>query len=175
MRPQATPAPRRRGCSSLAGRSRGIEKQPAGVRPSWSAVARSSEQGKRRRITGKAMEQEKEVMGDGYDYELSGVFYTGALEIIKSDYATGAWITKPGFRAPASCGECGPTGRTASRRSLMERRGREIAASCMQLAGNMWWHFDAGGDHHGREQLLERLPLQCSLSKSGSERRGLAS
>lgn len=75
-----------------------LEKRVAGGKsPTWSAVERSPEEGKRRRLTTKASERALKVSGPEFEVERNGSIYRQGIEIAKYGGSTQKWIPKAGW------------------------------------------------------------------------------
>lgn len=64
--------------------------------PSWVAVERSPEEGRRRRACGDEIEKMKKVLGDSYEYERNGLVLKGCAEIMKYK-VDGGWQKNEGW------------------------------------------------------------------------------
>lgn len=98
------------------------------------------------------------MLGDGYDYERSGVVYKGALDGMMHDNAAGAWIKKPGFESAGI-----DWNKQQRRIAPASPHGTSPARDCSKLHATcrkVRRHVDAEGDRHGRVRILGRLPLR---------------
>lgn len=72
-----------------------MEKQQKDVMPSWVAVVRSPEEGRRRKQCAEELGKMRKVLGDGYECERSGMILKGCAEIMK--YSVDAGWQKKGW------------------------------------------------------------------------------
>lgn len=70
------------------------EKQDKAMRPAWTAIERSPDEGRRWRSVGAAMEKAMKALGPGFDFEKMGSIWKGPIDIMKHDgNKENGWLT----------------------------------------------------------------------------------
>lgn len=77
--------------------ARMTEKQDNAIRPPWTAIERSPDEGRRRKKRRTAMEKAMEVLGPGFEFGKSGSVWKGPIDIMKYDGNRETWGRKQGW------------------------------------------------------------------------------